>query len=45
MKREMEAEIEEFRVLQLEEKKVFLDNLEAAEQKLKEKERDADEVS
>lgn len=37
--------MEEFRVLQLEGKKVFLDNLEAAEQKLKEKERDADEVS
>lgn len=36
--------MEEFRTLQLEEKKVFLANLEGVERTLKEKEREADEV-
>lgn len=40
----MEREMEEFRALQAEEKKVFLTNLSDVEKKLKEKERQADEV-
>lgn len=44
MKRTIEAEMEEFRTLQLEEKKVFLANLEGMERSLKEKEKDSAEV-
>lgn len=44
MKRAIEADMEEFRTLQLEEKKVFLANLEGMERTLKEKEKDAGEV-
>lgn len=44
MKRVIEAEMEEFRTLQLDEKKVFLANLEGMERKLKEKEKDVEEV-
>lgn len=40
----MEREMEEFRALQAEEKKVFLANLSDVEKKLKEKDRQADEV-
>lgn len=40
----MDAEMEEFRALQLDEKKVFLANLEGMERKLQEKEKDAEEV-
>lgn len=36
--------MEEFRTLQLEEKKVFLANLEGMERTLKDKEKDAEEV-
>ena len=40
----MAAEMDELRTLQLEEKKVFLTNLEGMERALKDKERETDEV-